>query len=448
MTPIEAVADYVQRQAGVNRFCVAYSGGLDSHVLLALLVQLQRETPSLQIRAVHIDHGLQDGSEKWAEHARAVCQGLNVPLEVRTVVVDESDEGPEAAARRVRYAEFSALLETDEHLLLAQHAEDQAETFLLQALRGSGTDGLSGIPRKRRFSRGYMGRPLLSCTKESLKILAELQGLEWIEDPSNADDRFDRNFLRLNVMPLLKERWPAAVQTLGRSAQRSAAASQTLLGLAQQDLDTVTIEGTSELSLKGLKQLPRERAFTVLRLFVRQRGLRMPRLQDLTQVMSDLVEARDDSNGIVNVRDYIFRRYKDGLYLLPPQEEVKAYQYDWAYPYEPLTIVETGLTLTKELCRKKGILLPIQGVVSVKSRAGGELLKVGEPAFHKAVKKILQESSIPPWIRDTTPLLYIEDKLAAVWGIALSVDMREAGNNKAKSLSADAAPVTDSHSPA
>jgi len=268
---------------------------------------------------------------------------------------------------------------------LAQHAEDQAETFLLQALRGSGTDGLSAIPRKRRFGRGFMGRPLLNCSKDSLRNLAELQDLVWIEDPSNADDRFDRNFLRLHVMPLLKERWPAAVQTLGRSAQRSAAASQTLIGLAQQDLNKVTLAGTSELSLKALRKLPRERAFTVLRLFVRQRGLRMPRLQDLTQVMSDLVEAREDSNGIVNVRD-------------------------------PLTITETGLTLTKELCHQNGITLPDKGSISVKSRAGGELLKVGEPAFHKAVKKILQESSIPPWIRDTIPLLYIDGRLAAVWG--------------------------------
>jgi len=393
------------------------------------------------------------GSEKWAEHAKAVCAGFDVPLDVKTVVVDASDEGPEAAARRVRYAEFSALLQAEEHLLLAQHAEDQAETFLLQALRGSGTDGLSAIPRKRRFGRGFMGRPLLKCSKESLKNLAELQDLVWIEDPSNADDRFDRNFLRLHVMPLLKERWPAAVQTLGRSAQRSAAASQTLIGLAQQDLNKVTLAGTSELSLKALRKLPRERAFTVLRLFVRQRGLRMPRLQDLTQVMSDLVEAREDSNGIVNVRDYIFRRYKDGLYLLPPQEKVQAYQYDWSAPFKPLTITETGLTLTKELCHQNGITLPDKGSISVKSRAGGELLKVGEPAFHKAVKKILQESSIPPWIRDTIPLLYIDGRLAAVWGVALSVDLRDGtdtsdeAKDKADRVTAEAQLVdTDTHS--
>jgi len=425
MTPFETVADYIQRQADVSHYCVAYSGGLDSHVLLLLMSQLQQQDTALQLRAVHVNHALQTHSDRWADHAREVCNNLAIPLEVRKAVVEDHGEGPEAAARKARYKEFSDALNPGEHLLLAQHAEDQAETFLLQALRGSGIDGLSGIPRKRRFSVGYMVRPLLSCRRESLSAVAAEANLNWIEDPSNSDDKFDRNYLRLHVMPLLKERWPAYTQTLSRSALRSAAASQTLLGLAQQDLEVVAIKGTSQLSISALNSLPQERAFAALRLFVRQRELRMPRLQDLVQVLNNLVDAKTDSNGIVNVRDYVFRRYKDNLYVLPQHEETEPFYYTWNAPYAPLTIRETGQTLTKELCAEQGLQLPSNGPVTIKSREGGELLKMGDPAFHKSVKKILQESSSPPWIRDQIPLIYFEERLIAVWGVAVSIDFQK-----------------------
>ena len=426
MTPLEAVAHYVSQQPEAGRYCVAYSGGLDSHVLLLLMTQLREQDTRFELRAVHIDHGLQADSAGWADHARQVCHDLNVPLDVRHAQYGVDNDarllGPEASARMARYAEFSAGLRKDEHLLLAQHAEDQAETFLLQALRGSGPDGLSGIPRKRHFGEGYMGRPLLTCSQASLRALARYHSLDWVDDPSNEDHRYDRNYLRHAIMPLLKSRWPAAAETLSRSALRSAAASQSLLTLAQQDLAKIRIRGTSELSLSAIGALPRERAFTALRLYVRQRGLRMPRLQDLMQVMTDLVEARHDSAGIVNVRDYVFRRHRDSLYLLPPQARVEPFRYLWEAPFEPLTIQETGLILTRQLCEEQGIAMPLEGTISVKSRAGGELIKLGEPAFHKAVKKVLQESSIPPWVRDSIPLLYIEGRLAAIWNLAVAVD--------------------------
>lgn len=436
MTPHEAVARYVVRQPEGTRYCVAYSGGLDSHVLLLLMTLLQKQSHQAgrlegrigALRAVHVDHGLQAASVGWAEHAQAICRELNVPLELQRAETGPDaalgDDGPEAGARKARYACFSAILQSGEHLLLAQHAEDQAETFLLQALRGSGPDGLASIPRKRHFAQGYMGRPLLACSQDSLKDVARKHSLHWIEDPSNLDHRFDRNYLRHQIMPLLKSRWPAATETLSRSALRSAAASQSLLVMARQDLASLQIPGTTQLSINAIKALPRERAFTALRLFIRQRGLRMPRLQDLLQVMSDLVEARPDSGGIVNVRDYIIRRHRDRLYVLPPQARTEPFRYEWNAPFEPLTIEETGLTLTLELCREQGIAMPASGAVSVKSRAGGELIKLGEPSFHKAVKKILQESSIPPWIRETIPLLYIDGRLAAIWNMAVAVDRR------------------------
>jgi tRNA(Ile)-lysidine synthase len=159
--------------------------------------------------------------------------------------------------------------------------------------------------------------------------------------------------------------------------------------------------------------------------------MRMPRLQDLSHVLSDLVRAREDSAGIVNVRDYEFRRQRDRLFLLAPQTEVEPFHYEWLAPFEPLKITEIGLELSSDACRTQGIVLPPAGTVIVKNRTGGELIKLGEPAFHKAVKKLLQESAIPPWQRANIPLLYIDGRLAAVWNIAVAVDFRTGGSIEA-----------------
>lgn len=446
MTPVEAVAQYVAKNLAAPGFCVAYSGGADSHLLLVLMADLARRDRTLAVRAVHVDHGLQADSARWADHARSVCADLGIPLQVQSCPkIPDNGDGPEASARQARYAEFAAVLERDEHLLLAQHAEDQAETFLLQALRGSGPDGLAGIPRKRRFSQGFMGRPLLHCSKQSILELAAKRQLNWVEDPSNEHERFDRNYLRLNIMPLLQSRWPAAAQTLGRSATRCAAVSQSMSSFAQQDLDTVVKEGQPALSISALAGLPRERAFAAIRLWVRQRGLKMPRLQDLHQVETDLLQARVDSQGIVNVREYEFRRHKDSLYLLLPQSECAPYRHEWHPPFANLFIPETGLTLTREQCARLRIRLPSDGKVVVKNRAGGELIRVGRPAFHKQVKQILREASIAPWKRESIPLLYAENQLIAVWSLAVASDycLPAVENSDFDNVFEESAPLTD-----
>lgn len=424
--PAEALSEFLDKQPELNAVTVAYSGGLDSHVLLHLAADLSMLRPDIAVRALHVNHRLHSSSNDWAKHAETVANTLHVPITVVRVDVGASHkEGPEGAARLARYEAFSEHLLPGEHILLAQHADDQAETFLLQALRGSGPDGLASIPRKRTFAAGYMSRPLLNCGREQLQIYAKENELNPIHDPSNDDTRFDRNYLRHEILPKLQERWPAATRTLSRSANRCSAASRTLLGLAQEDLGHVRLLGVSELSVSELKTLPRERAYNVLRLWVRQSGLRMPRLQDLAEVYRQLVNSRADSQGIVNARDYEFRRHKDRLYLLKSPKEPTAFHYEWHAPFLPLAISEIDQTLTREDCERQGIRLPTKGVITVRTRVGSELIKLGEPAFHKAVKKLLQEASVPPWLRDVTPLIYIDGRLAAVWNIAVAVDFRQ-----------------------
>ena len=427
VTPTEALTQYLDSQyVGQNatHFCVAFSAGMDSHVLLHAAAELLVDRPDVALRAVHINHGLQPDSEQWVAHAEFICDALDVPLVSIAVQVDEQDGGIEAGARLARYQAFADILLPGEQLLLAQHADDQAETFLLQALRGSGPDGLASIPRKRTFAAGFMARPLLPCPQQSLIDYANTHALQWIEDPSNTDTRFDRNFIRHEILPLLRTRWPAATQTLSRSAVRSAAASQTLEDLAQLDLKLIRVPDTNELSIASLKALSRERGYNAIRSWTRQAGLRMPRLQDLREVYSSLIQARDDSAGLVNVRDYEFRRHKDRLYLLPGHLSNEPFSIEWDAPFDDLLIPETGQLLSIDGCIRQGLVLPDTDSVTVRSRMGGELIKLGEPAFHKAVKKVLQEAAVPPWQRDTIPLLYVDGRLAAVWNIAVAVDFR------------------------
>lgn len=425
LSPRNAVKHYASQHLAVNRYCVAYSAGMDSHVLLQIAAEELASLEGVRVRAIHVNHGLNQNSGAWAEHAQQVCRKLEIPLVTREVTVEfASGDGLEAGARAARYAAFADVLEEGEHLLMAQHADDQAETFLLQALRGSGPDGLASIPGKRSFARGIMARPLLACTREALASFADEASLSWIEDPSNEDTRFDRNFLRLEILPQLKKRWPSAAQTLSRSAMRSGAASQTLLVLAQRDLDGVMVADSSQLTVSRLASLSRERAYNVLRLWVRQAGYRMPRLQDLVQVLNDLVNARHDAEGRVNAREYEFRRHRDHLYLLAPHTTAQSFDLEWPAPFDPLHVAAIELTISKESCEAQGLKLPEQGSVFIRSRQGSEIIKLGKPAYHKQVKKLLQESGMPPWERDRVPLLFVGEQLAAVWNVAIAVDFQ------------------------
>ncbi len=429
-TPLEALAWFITSRPADRGFCIAYSGGVDSHVLLHALACLRRADPQLKLRAVHVDHGLQAASVGWAAHCESVCASLNVALLVRSVRVVEGGEGPEGDARRARYAVFRSIVQPGEHLLLAQHADDQAETFLLQALRGSGPDGLAGMPVQRVLGSGLLCRPLLDCTQASLQRYAVEHRLKWVEDPSNQDTRFDRNYLRQVVMPALRARWPAAAQTLGRAAQRSGGASHTLLTLARDDLDKARapapdrLTGRRLLLIAALRKLPRERAFNALRLWVRQHGMPMPRLQDLVEVMGSLVHAGKDTGGIVNLRVYEFRRHAGHLHLLEPVVPVSRYAHQWHAPFQPMMVPEAGIELTCEAARAQSLQLPADGILTVRGRVGSESVLLGDPPRHRSLKNVWQEAGVPPWQRDAVPLLFCGDELVAIWGLVTAVNWR------------------------
>ena len=251
-----------------QRYWVAYSGGCDSTVLLHALAALRDQLP-VELHALHVNHNLHEAAPTWAAHCRAVCETLAIPLtEVNVDARAAKGESPEAAARAARYCIFTDVLKAGDGLLLAHHRDDQAETLLLQLLRGSGPRGLAAMPAHRPQGAGWLGRPLLSFSRQELCRYAEAEKLQWIDDPSNFDTDFDRNFLRQRVLPLLQERWPAAATTLGRAAEHQAEAAELLHQLAEEDWQLTAGPQADTLQIDSLLRLTPDRQRNVLRYWI------------------------------------------------------------------------------------------------------------------------------------------------------------------------------------
>ena len=431
--PLAVINHFVDTLPPGTRLLVAFSGGLDSHVLLHVCSAARLRRQDITLEAVHVDHNLQPESKSWVSHCAKTAAELDIGFHLQEVLIDEDFEqrkqqqGLEAAARHARYSAFAKLVQTGDLLLLAQHADDQAETFLLQALRGSGPDGLAGIPASRRFGGGTLMRPLLGCTREELESYAERHNLDFITDPSNADLRFDRNYLRHQIMPLLAERWPAANRTLSRAAARSQAASSLLIRQAGDDLSRVLLLDHEQIDVRKLMQMPLERRFNVLRYWVRSKALDLPALKMLQEVETGLL-AQHASGGTVRCSQYEFRRHRNRLYLLSPVfEPVQSFCHAWPERSEELVIPEIKRVLRRSEAESQGLQIPKAADVEVRSRKGGELIALGEPVIHKSVKKLLQEADVPEWQRGSVPLIYIDGDLAAVWNIVVSQHFLKAG---------------------
>lgn len=276
------------------RHCVvAYSGGVDSHVLLHLMAGLQT-TLDLRVTAVHVNHGLSDQAARWATHCQEVCQDLSVPFScVAVTATPKPGDSPEAAARLARYAALSAFIDSpDTALLTAHHQDDQAETVLLQLMRGCGVKGLSGMPRIKPFGKGSLLRPLLNHSQEAITAYANAQSLRWVEDDSNKDVTFDRNFIRHQVMPLLQSRRAGVNAALQRSAIHAAEASELLDALAATDLEAVVLANPAQLDIQALRALSAARQRNVLRYWLQQLGLPLPSTKILSEIQSSVLHAK------------------------------------------------------------------------------------------------------------------------------------------------------------
>ena len=407
----------IQRLRGLpaaQRYWIALSGGLDSTVLLRALAA-QRDGLPGELRAVHVNHGLHPQASDWQRHCMTLCTTLGVPLECRVVRVQTlPGESLEAVAREQRYAAFRSLLAPDDLLLLAQHQDDQMETFLLQALRGAGVRGLAAMPEAAVVDGLHLARPLLDCSRAELETWARQEGLSWVEDPSNTDTGFDRNYLRHEVLPRLQARWPAAGETLARSARFAAEADGLLKELAAED--HARYGGADTLPLKALRELSPPRARNLLRHWLQARQLPLPSAHKLEEILHQ-AEARADRNPCIEWAGAEVRRYRQRLYA-----------------QQPVAAVPQGFRLRPGMSQALGEglgvlrLMPVSGEglraalcgpdgLTVAFRHGGENCRPAGRSHERPLKKWLQELHVVPWLRDRLPLLHAEQEILAVAGL-------------------------------
>lgn len=387
----------------------AFSGGLDSTVLLHRL-----KHAGLPLKALHVNHQLQAQSGRWAEHCRALCAQIGVPIYVMDVKVDAKDPGgPEAAARAARYAAFLSVMKPGDCLATAHHQDDQAETVMLRLMRGSGVAGLAAMRTLSALPPGMLWRPLLHESRAELKNYAQQYGLSWVEDPHNFDPRYARSFLRGEIFPRLLQRWPQAIEQMARTADHCAGAVELLDDLAAADFKRCVIPAKSGIQFSGLsvrKLLlqPRPRRNNLVRYWASKGGFELPPFDALQRFEKEVLRARPDAAPQLAWGETELRRFRDSLYLmkrLPPPPRNLTLEWDGR---ANLTLPPGCGELQLQSAAKSE--LPLRVVFA----RGGERLKPAGSRFTRTLRNLFQEEAVPPWVRERMPLLELDGELAGI----------------------------------
>jgi tRNA(Ile)-lysidine synthase len=395
---------------------IAYSGGVDSHVLLHLCHRLE-----IPLRAVHVHHGLQAQADDWARHCERTCAALEIDIAIlRVDATHATGESPEDAARKARYSAIGREIRRGECLLTGHHAGDQAETLLLQLMRGAGAAGLAAMPASKSFGACWHGRPLLGTSREDILAYANAHSLSWIEDPSNTNTDYDRNLMRQNILPLLNQRWPSVEKNISHSAQLQQESLELIESLARLDLIAASTDDPAVLSIIHLQALSRTRQLNLLRYWLRQRGGRAPSRNLLLQLVDSLLPAVEDARPLIQWDDSEIRRYQQGLYLLPGNTDDYSHlvkQWDGRSNIQLGRYIRVHAALG---CQPGLDMRVLEEPLSLRFRQHGERIQLSGKAHHQRLKKLMAEAGIPPWQRARVPLLYVNDELACVCGYWLA----------------------------
>lgn len=413
MTKHLLTENWVMRLSELDRLIVGFSGGLDSTVLLHLLALEPRLKPKLM--AVHINHGLSPNADAWQQHCERQCLQLGIDCIAQTVNFDRS-ANIEEGARNARYTVFSSLLKQNDALIVGHHLDDQAETLLLQLFRGAGIDGLAAMSESNALGLGLIMRPLLTHTRAHLQTYAHTNQLEWVEDESNQFTQYSRNHLRQEVMPLLIKQWPGVTATIARTATHCQQARLNLDTLAQMDCPELN-EPTNRLSIEPLKHLTLERISNVLRVWLKDNQVKLPSTVTFQRVIQEVVFASPDAMPLVSWSSVQIRRYRNYVYLDTKKPFDLPRSIEWQDFPNPLVFADGKMRVTASKA-KKGISIPCNATIHIRFREGGEVFCWRGQT--KLLKKLMQDFGILPWLRDKTPLLYVNEQLAAVIGYAVS----------------------------
>lgn len=414
-------SDWLQYLSNFHTVWVGFSGGLDSTVLLHAV----SSQPALiaKLKAVHIHHGLSTQAGVWVQHCQRICEQLSVPLQINQVEFDRT-HNIEQHARTARYAVFSNLLSHHDGLLVAHHADDQAETVLLQLLRGAGVDGLAAMPATKPLGAGRLLRPLLNHSRAKLEAYAKHYQLTWIEDESNRDSTYSRNYLRNQVMPLLSERWPGAVDNLVRASHHCQQAKINLQTLAELDCPDLTSDKLPLQSLCHLRESGdpsiawekmNSRLNNLLRIWLMHNQVSMPSTVIFHRIINEVIQSARDATPVVSWGGTSVRRYQDKLYLVKHHDVRPPACMNWVdFPAS----FSWGEQILSVISSETGLYIPADSPIQIRCRQGGERIVLRGQT--KCLKKLFQEWHVPPWQRDSIPLIYIDNQLAAVVGYAVS----------------------------
>ncbi|GEA59525.1 tRNA lysidine(34) synthetase TilS [Vibrio comitans] len=415
---IETFSDVINASlvGDTNRLVLALSGGLDSRVMLECLSHYQLQNPTLEVRAVHVHHGLSRNADHWMEQCRLWCEEARVSFYAEFASLDiHSKQSLEAQAREARYALLSKHLNKNDLLLTAQHADDQLETMLLALKRGSGPRGLAAMGIKSTFGEAMLVRPFLSLKREALEAFAKQQALEWVEDESNQDTQFDRNFLRHQVIPALSKRWPEIQASALRSAQLCFEQEQLLDELLDQQYQSV-LNADNSLHADALGELSEAIRNRLLRRWFAENSFPMPGKKALGLIYHEVIKASQDANPKLIIGKVSVRRFQKNLFLVEQSKETPYWQS--AIAIDTATELPNDLGFV-EISSQSDIGLPVRAPkpdekVWVQFNPGGLTAHPDERSGSRKLKKLFQEYQIPPWKRSQTPILMYNEEVVAV----------------------------------
>lgn len=427
----DVVSKAIKPYVNAKNFYVAYSGGIDSHVLLHLCAKTNLCIDKLT--AVHVNHGLQALSDTWVRHCAETARKLQVNFvskQVNAQVV--AGQSPEETARIARYRALVNLLDTGDLLLVAHHREDNYETVLLQMLRGAGLAGLSAMPEQTKLGRGILLRPLLNNAKHSIEDYARKHKLHWIEDASNQQNKFDRNYIRNKITPLLKARWPSADKTIHRVSQHCVAATKFIAQTIEADFLTLYCSEYKSISIAKLLQHNRYLQQLMLRRWFQKLKLRIPSMQNIQLILDEVVLAKANSSPQLHCGKAIVRRYRDSLYCQYQHNAIDyAKQHIWPAGQTEIHLPENGkiVIFVRNGCGIDASLWQ-RLEVCIRYRQGGERIRLPKRNGSHSLKNLFQEAGVPPWQRPNIPLIFMDNCLIAIPNKWISSEFyRQDGDN-------------------
>lgn len=400
---IENVVNKVVSHLGPNStLWLAYSGGLDSSVLLHILSQR-----TLPLKAIYVNHQLSSNSHQWQRHCESIASELNVPIICESVTVKNCGRGIEHAAREKRYEVFSRLTKKNDVILFAHHRDDLVETVMFRLARGAGLNGLIGIKQQRSLGSATLLRPLLSYTKEEIQEYALTHGIRWVEDESNQDDVFDRNFIRNRILPLFRERWPQFASRVANASAWLSEAQSLLDDYADEDLIKISLRRErlgESINMDAFAQLSFVRQKHVIRRWCEKSAYSLPDTVVLESI-PDLVAARNDASPLISWGNCELRRYQSRIYLIPKLPHVESLDLLWSGA-APLALPDGGCLSSLDYIENVAL--------RVRYRRAGERCKPEGRRFSQSLKKLMQEYKLEPWLRDRAPVVCVGDEVLAV----------------------------------